>query len=97
MRIRWTPAAAADLEHNSNYLKDHHPTTGSDHAQALRGNPFPEKDSPTRSHLGREDGTRELFVPTPVKSFNNMTKMVSVGSFQNVNERASGFPPVRSV
>jgi plasmid stabilization system protein ParE len=25
MRIRWTPAAAADLEQISNYLKDHHP------------------------------------------------------------------------
>ena len=25
MRIRWTPAAAADLQHLSDYLKDHHP------------------------------------------------------------------------
>jgi plasmid stabilization system protein ParE len=25
MRIRWTPAAAADLEHISNYLKDRYP------------------------------------------------------------------------
>jgi plasmid stabilization system protein ParE len=25
MRIRWTPAAAADLQRISNYLKDHHP------------------------------------------------------------------------
>jgi plasmid stabilization system protein ParE len=25
MRIRWTPAAAADLAHISDYLKDHHP------------------------------------------------------------------------
>jgi len=25
MRIRWTPASAADLEHISNYLKDRHP------------------------------------------------------------------------
>jgi plasmid stabilization system protein ParE len=25
MRIRWTPAAAADLEHISDYLKDRHP------------------------------------------------------------------------
>ena len=25
MRIRWTPAAAADLEQISNYLKEHHP------------------------------------------------------------------------
>jgi len=25
MRIRWTPAAVADLQHISDYLKDHHP------------------------------------------------------------------------
>jgi plasmid stabilization system protein ParE len=25
MRIRWTPAAARDLEHVSDYLKDHNP------------------------------------------------------------------------
>jgi plasmid stabilization system protein ParE len=25
MRIRWTPAAAADLEDIGNYLKDRHP------------------------------------------------------------------------
>ena len=25
MRIRWTPAAAADLEQISNYLREHHP------------------------------------------------------------------------
>ena len=25
MRIRWTPAAAADLEHLSIYLREHHP------------------------------------------------------------------------
>jgi hypothetical protein len=24
MRIRWTPAAAVDMEHISDYLKDHH-------------------------------------------------------------------------
>jgi plasmid stabilization system protein ParE len=24
MRIRWTPAAAADLQHINDYLKDHH-------------------------------------------------------------------------
>ena len=25
MRILWTPAAAADLEHISNYIKERHP------------------------------------------------------------------------
>src|ERR1039457_3325757 len=32
--------------------------------------------------------------PRPVKSFNNMTEMVSVGPFKNMTERASAFPPV---
>ena len=26
MRIRWTPAAAADLQSISDYLKEHHPS-----------------------------------------------------------------------
>jgi len=25
MRLRWTPAAAADLQHLSDYLEQHHP------------------------------------------------------------------------
>jgi plasmid stabilization system protein ParE len=32
MRIRWTPAAAADLQHISDYLKDHHPHRISNHS-----------------------------------------------------------------
>src|SRR6266700_2136776 len=37
MRIWWTPAAAADLQGISDYLKEHHPRyRDPDHAQAVR-------------------------------------------------------------
>ncbi len=63
MRIRWTPASAADLEHLSNYLKEHHqhywqPTIRKVYAavQSL-------KEWPHRGRVGREEGTRELLFP----------------------------------
>jgi addiction module RelE/StbE family toxin len=63
MRIRWTPAAAADLEHIGNYLKDHHPRyrhpTIRKLYQAIRS----LKESPYRGRAGREEGTRELLFP----------------------------------
>ncbi len=63
MRIRWTPAAAADLEQISNYLKEHHPhyrqPTIRKVYEAIRS----LKDMPHRGRLGREEGTRELFFP----------------------------------
>jgi toxin ParE1/3/4 len=66
MRIRWTPAAAADLVEISNYLKDRHlhyrqPTMRKLY-EAIRS----LKGSPHRGRLGSEDGTRELlFLPMP--------------------------------
>jgi plasmid stabilization system protein ParE len=63
MRIRWTPAAAADLEHISNYLKDRDPhdrqPTLRKEYEAIRS----LKESPHRGRLGREDRTRELLFP----------------------------------
>lgn len=66
MRIRWTPAAAADLQRINDYLKDHYPhyqnaTIGKVYAaiQSL-------KDWPHLGRVGREEGTRELlFAPLP--------------------------------
>jgi addiction module RelE/StbE family toxin len=66
MRIRWTPAAAADLQHISDYLKQRHPryrqpTVRKLYAaiESLRGRPF-------RGRVGREEGTRELVLhPLP--------------------------------
>ncbi len=66
MRIRWTPAAAADLEDIGNYLKTRHPhyrqPTMRKLYQAIRS----LKESPHRGRPGSEDGTRELlFHPLP--------------------------------
>jgi toxin ParE1/3/4 len=64
MRIRWTPAAAADLERISEYLKNRHPhyrqPTMRKLYQALRS----LTDSPQRGRPGREEGTRELLFPS---------------------------------
>ena len=66
MRIRWTPAAAADLQHISDYLKEHYPQYREptlrklyDAVRALRGLPYCGRP-------GRQEGTREiLFPPMP--------------------------------
>jgi toxin ParE1/3/4 len=64
MRVRWTPAAAADLQSISDYLKD---TT-----EAIARQPcgdciyatIPDlKQWPGRGRPGREPGTREVFFP----------------------------------
>ena len=66
MRIRWIPAAAADLQHISDYLKEHHPQyrelTVRKNYSAIQS----LKEWPNRSRAGREQGTRELsFPPLP--------------------------------
>ena len=60
MRISWTPAAAADLEHISNYLKDRHPHYRQPTIRKLHEAIRSLKESPNRGRLGRVDGTREL-------------------------------------
>src|SRR5713226_9342942 len=62
MRIRWTPAAAADLEHISNYLKDRHPHYRQPTMRKLYGAIRSLKESPHRGRLGREDGNPGAFV-----------------------------------
>ena len=63
MRIRWTPAAAADLEHLSTYLKEHHPNYRQPTMRKLYEGVRPLKQWPNRGRVGREDGTRELLFP----------------------------------
>jgi len=63
MRIRWTPAAAADLEHISNYLKDQHPHYQQPTIRKLYEAIRSLKALPHRGRIGREPGTRELFFP----------------------------------
>ena len=63
MRIRWTPAAAADLEHISKYLKDRHPSYRQPTMRKLYEAIRSLKQSPHRGRVGREEGTRELLFP----------------------------------
>jgi toxin ParE1/3/4 len=60
MRIRWTPAAAADLQHIKDYLTEHNhqftESTVSELYETIRS----LKTSPHRGRIGREEGTREL-------------------------------------
>jgi toxin ParE1/3/4 len=62
MRIRWTRAAAEDLEHIKDYLTENHPqfaqSTVIELYEAIRS----LKTSPRRGRVGREEGTRELLL-----------------------------------
>jgi len=64
MRIRWTPAAAADLQHISDYLKHHHPHYRQPTIRKLYEAIRSLKELPHRGRPGREEGTRELLFPT---------------------------------
>ena len=66
MRIRWTPAAAADLQHINDYLKDHHPHYRQPTIRKLYETIRSLKELPHRGRPGREEGTREIqFPPLP--------------------------------
>jgi len=65
MRIRWTFAAAADLERIRDYLQEHEPHLARPTVLKLyEGRSL--KTMPRRGRVGREEGTRELvFAPLP--------------------------------
>ncbi len=63
MRIRWTPAAAADLQNLSDYLKDHHPHYRQPTVRRVYAAVQSLKEWPHRGRAGREEGTRELLFP----------------------------------
>jgi toxin ParE1/3/4 len=66
MRIRWTPAAAADLQHINDYLKQHHPHYRQATMRKLYETIRSLKRSPYSGRPGSEQGTREiLFPPLP--------------------------------
>ncbi len=60
MRIRWTRAAAEDLEHIKNYLTEHFPEFAESTMIELYETIRSLKTSSRRGRLGREEGTREL-------------------------------------
>jgi toxin ParE1/3/4 len=63
MRIRWTPAAAADLGNINEYLKEHHPSYRQPTMRRLYEAIMMLKRSPYRGRVGSIDGTRELLFP----------------------------------
>ena len=66
MRIRWTPAASADLQNIGDYLKEHHPHYRLPTMRKLYETIRSLKRWPGRGRPGREGGTREiLFPPLP--------------------------------
>jgi plasmid stabilization system protein ParE len=66
MRIRWTPAAAADLQSINDYLREHHPGYRGATMRKLYGTIRDLSRWPERGRPGREEGTREiLFPPMP--------------------------------
>jgi toxin ParE1/3/4 len=66
MRIRWTPAATADLQSISDYLEEHHPYYRQATMRKLYETIRSLRQSPYRGRPGIEEGTREvLFPPLP--------------------------------
>jgi plasmid stabilization system protein ParE len=57
MRIRWTPAAATDLEHINDYLKERHPHYRQPTMRKLYEAVQSLKKFPHLGRMGREDGT----------------------------------------
>lgn len=66
IRIRWTLAAAQDLQDIHEYLRQHHPNYRQPTLRRLYETIRSLKDSPHRGRAGSEPGTRELvFTPLP--------------------------------
>jgi plasmid stabilization system protein ParE len=67
MRTRWTPAAAADLQGISDYLKERHPRYRDPTMRRLYGDIRALKKWPGRGRPGREEGpVRFYFRPLPM-------------------------------
>ena len=63
MRIRWTPAAAADLERISDYLKANYPHYRRPTMRKLYDGVQSLQKYPYRGRRGQEEGTNELLFP----------------------------------
>lgn len=63
MRLRWTPAAAEDLEHIKDYLAEHLPQFAQSTVFELYETVRSLKVSPRLGRVGRQEGTRELVLP----------------------------------
>jgi addiction module RelE/StbE family toxin len=65
-RLRWSPAAANDLEGIGNYLYLHHPNFAASTIHRLYAAAKSLKELPFTGRIGNKEGTRELvLVPLP--------------------------------
>ncbi len=75
MRIRWTPAAAADLRQIGDYLREKHPGYRQPTLRKIYATIGSLKQWPHRGRAGREEGTRELpFPPLPYVAVYRLTE-----------------------
>ena len=63
MRIRWTPAAAENLESIYIYLCEHYPSFAVSTVRVLYESARALRAFPERGRLGEIDGTREFVLP----------------------------------
>ncbi|MGA3263826.1 MAG: type II toxin-antitoxin system RelE/ParE family toxin [Terracidiphilus sp.] len=62
MRLRWTPAAADDLESIADYLAKHFPSFRRTTIREIYDTIATLRSLPNRGRIGREEGTRELVI-----------------------------------
>lgn len=62
MRMRWTPAAADDLESIWDYLTGHLPSLAQSTIHRIYETILTLRSTPFRGRPGREEGTRELVI-----------------------------------
>jgi toxin ParE1/3/4 len=60
MRVRWTQAAADDLESISDYMRQHHPSLAQSTIRDIHETILSLSSNSRRGRVGREEGTREL-------------------------------------
>jgi toxin ParE1/3/4 len=64
MRLRWTEAAAGDIEGIADYLFERTPEKAAQIVRKIYDAPSALKAFPNRGRQGRKQGTRELVVPS---------------------------------
>lgn len=66
MRVRWTPAAANDLQQIAEYLFEKTPENAARLIREIYSAPLGLEDFPNRGRVGKKVGTRELVLaPLP--------------------------------
>jgi ParE toxin of type II toxin-antitoxin system, parDE len=68
MQLRWTSAAADDLENIANYLFERTPENAARLIREICDAPSALKSFPNRGRAGKKEGTRELVMPSLPKN-----------------------------